>query len=169
MDFAKECLYDTNWQMLRVNLLSENNDYGGWWSDFGAPRNADIILNYVYEHRPGSPEFAVRVWRALNLLNAVLLGYGERVDKPTTWESVRRVRDDMSLLHEKYPLPANFAWNWNDQADLLRMRKLKDLSILLLDLRARSRRAKRKKGTVKFRPELIKYISLIEAAIRAKS
>jgi len=158
MDFARECLYDVRWQILRVNLLAENNDYGGWWSDFGAERNCDIVLNYAFEPGLQPKEQALRFWRCLNLLNAVLLSYSDLADKPATWRGVQQLRELLSQKHQDHPLPTAL-WNWGEQAQVAEAARLRELNMVHKDLQSR---------TLKYRPELIRFLTIIEAAIRTK-
>jgi hypothetical protein len=61
----KLTLYDVKWQALRVGLL------GNWTSYEGAVKNLERLTNYIEEQNTSISS----LWRVLNLLNAVRMGY----------------------------------------------------------------------------------------------
>lgn len=65
MDYGKECLYDVEWQCLRVSLLSKS----------GTQEWTEALKQYVSS---GDWDRGERVWRVVNLCNATLLAYGSR-------------------------------------------------------------------------------------------
>jgi hypothetical protein len=93
----KQILYDVEWQILRTQLLSKNNYTGGWASTSGASINLERLNNYL----GGNPNL-VKVWRVLNLLDAVRMGYSgqQRIGSPQD-KLVKRQRDKLSKIYKK--------------------------------------------------------------------
>ena len=93
----KQILYDVEWQILRTQLLAKNNARGGWASVFGAFCNLQRLKNYLGE----KPTLA-RVWRVLNLLDAVRMGYsGQRRTGSFQDKQVKKERERLSKLYSK--------------------------------------------------------------------
>jgi len=65
---SKACLYNVQWQELRVSLLRY------WVSEQGARRNI-AALEYYLSYESSIDERATRLWRVVNLLNAVRMSY----------------------------------------------------------------------------------------------
>lgn len=72
--YNKEVLYDIEWQVLRVSLLKQYNNYGGWSEESGILKNIDKLRAY-FTAADMEDEAARRCWRCMNLLAAVMLGY----------------------------------------------------------------------------------------------
>jgi len=81
---SKLVLYNVDWQMLRVSLLSEENDYGGWGNIDGVSKNIVKLQGYIYDV-PDNQERFNRLFRVNNLLAGVRLGYAQQsVEKFTS-------------------------------------------------------------------------------------
>lgn len=63
----KQCLYNVEWQALRVSML------GDWTTYEGTKRNLEKVRFYLDRKYPNIT--ITHVWRVLNLLNAVRMGY----------------------------------------------------------------------------------------------
>jgi len=74
---SKLVLYDVDWQMLRVSLLSEENNYGGWGNIDGVKKNISKLINYQ-DSSPNDQELFNRLFRINNLLAGVRLGYAQQ-------------------------------------------------------------------------------------------
>jgi hypothetical protein len=72
---SKLSLYDVEWQCLRVSLLAKYRPDGGWATVKGTSHNLADLEVYVGGVHPTD---VTKVWRVLNLLAAVLLGYGSK-------------------------------------------------------------------------------------------
>lgn len=67
-------LYDAQWQKLRISTLKDFQDggLGGWTTDVGTQRNFHVLGRYV--DAATGQEKVVRMWRVLNMLDAVRMG-----------------------------------------------------------------------------------------------
>lgn len=75
---GRPLLYDVGWQLLRVSLLARNNDTGGFQTLEGCEANISRLQEYLRSSSTPQEAFH-RTWRILNLLNATLLGFGQRM------------------------------------------------------------------------------------------
>jgi hypothetical protein len=66
----KLCIYDVNWQILRVRLLARNNTWGGWDSP---DMNIKVLNEYL-----GDYDNITKLYRVINLLGGVRRGFGQR-------------------------------------------------------------------------------------------
>jgi hypothetical protein len=117
VDPKRECLYDVDWQLLRVELLSK------WHTD--PEGNVRQLLKYMAEGRTQTDyEQFIRTWRCLNLLRAVPLGDNKQVRRVLlkarrgfeikynkyigygrrfrTWDWTK-VRDELQVLYDHWP------------------------------------------------------------------
>lgn len=161
MKYMRECLYDVEWQKIRMSCL------GGWNADAKEVGvNLKTVTNYALmgaDHL----ERPVRYWRVLNLLNAVLLAYSQRqIDvNNTAVMAVRDAANYFSDLHEKHPIPTvvgQKGWDWDKVADDLARADKRFLSRLLVNLQHRAKTAVyRRHDPEVTRPELMLFIELI--------
>lgn len=170
-DYQKACLYDVEWQALRVSMLDGNNSYGGWSNMYGAETNLRRLSEYCDEVKESGDlkEYSRRIWRALNLINAVLLGYGNRKEvadiahylrtKPQGYYSRMWDKLKTNLRHE--------TWDWDKVGkDLIRLRKNnKELwGAIYINLQKRVKTSIKRNGGLQHRSELEKFIELMEAS-----
>ena len=72
MNPYRQCLYDPEWQALRVSLLHK-------WCRHPGVEDALKAL-FLYMSRSPADEMHTRAWRILNLLNATIMGYrGQKI------------------------------------------------------------------------------------------
>lgn len=164
MDYRKECLYDVRWQTLRVSLQGRNNDTGGWGTMNGVEQNIRQLNRYLGASALDKDEFTRSTWRVLNLLNAVLLGYGKKRD--TTYSAVKKYQETHSRIYAKYRYDLDKLANWNWEAvavdlELISWRDPESFIKIMEDMQRRVKSAERKNG-MDHRPELAKFLGLIE-------
>ena len=102
MRYAKECLYDVNWQTLRVAMLGHSGSM--YWED--------SLREYAGD---GSDADATeRAWRVLNLCNATLLAYGSRSDfEDGRRQCVKKLQSDMQSMGA---IVFRSNWDWDKVA-----------------------------------------------------
>lgn len=92
----KMALYDVAWQAMRVSFL------GKWNTPEGAADNLARLIKYIEHAHNGTDgdEVLSRLWRGLNLLNAVRMGYsGQGLTGSDMDQSVVRVRNMISKFY----------------------------------------------------------------------
>lgn len=165
MRYDRECLYDVPWQLLRLQMV------GGWTMRSGISTNLERLSVYVDLGFIGknSPE---RIWRALNCLNAVLLGYGQGAalgrDPPDTKPLVVASRDLLSLEHQERPLDTLKKWDWELVRNDMQMPTwtYSDLRYLRTNLQRRLTSARRRKVDPKVtRPELVRFLDMLNTEL----
>ena len=158
MTLHKEILYDVKWQSLRVTLL------GNFGTFEGVKLNVSKMETYIRGTKDDI-EKGRRLWRVLNLLNAVRMGYngqklvGTRMDKFITMyrDHVQEVRKDYMYIGEE--------WDWDKVEKDIKQTDKFTLKEIHKNLMARTKMAKYKVGSTKFRPELMKFMGLLEKEI----
>lgn len=195
----KSVLYRPSWQRLRVSCLSKNNALGGFTTTTGTTDNLNRLNNYIEDANPTNPsngietpayvtqecvrmkftleqEYACRVWRVLNMMNATHMGFsgqglkgspmdravvefrdliqpgynGNVVDRATTkwdWDVVQFELEEL-WRNERYWFDA--IWD-----DLYRRQKV-----------ATKRRRKEGDLVTNTRPELIRFVDIMERVNR---
>ena len=168
MNNQKAVLYDVEWQTLRVNTLTQNNEYGGWNTVEGVKENVNKLSTYILNTRD-KQEYFYRLWRVLNMLNAVRMGYSGTKQVDTTQDNlVKAFRDDVSQeYHKRVDDGMQFdSWDWELVAKNLTMLKQKspeDFNKIYKNLTGRRNTTEKNRGTLSFRPELVKFIELMDA------
>lgn len=132
MSNIKRVLYRPSWQKLRVSCLAENNQLGGFNTDVGTQDNLQRLNNYLIDASDVNnvpdyvaqenlrmnitleQEYACRVWRVLNMLNAVRMGYqGQRKGGSPMDVAVGEFRDAIQPQHQGgLVAQAEDRWNW---------------------------------------------------------
>lgn len=161
--YAKQVLYDVQWQRLRVSLL------GKWGRPDSTVAAIDILREYIR-----TPPYGVKVWRCLNLLNAVLLGY-RGGSKHYCWsivhEAREKFRDVRWTMYPNLETGELLVWSWDKVIADLNWVPEKELALIQQNLRARIRSAQQKaKGKsgynpqlrIHTRPELVKFLMLVD-------
>lgn len=173
MHVHKLCLYNFDWQILRVGLNFTNAD------------NVQVTVKKLEEYleSPLSEDDTRlnRLWRILNLLNATMMGYrGQRKrfsDKPERIEMLDMleaiITSYRSIIQQEYQLFKEKEFHWDYAAELERL-KSASLDNLLSVRESLGKRRKfatdKKKVDVKqTRPELVTYIDMLDVAIRHKA
>lgn len=195
----RKVLYRPSWQRLRVSFLSENNPFGGFTSIVGTDDNLRRLNNYIFDafsktnEMAAAPayvqaecarmkmalneEFACRVWRGINLLNATHMGFsgmglvGSEMDK-----EVVAYRDVLQSYYSTSDVQRSEAnWNWDvvqfELEELWRnerywFTKIYE-SLTKRNKTATKRRARTGGPQVDAtRPELQKFLAIMEAVNR---
>lgn len=153
-------LYDVEWQIVRVNML-------GTWNKMATARKNYAALRSYYEKAVGGQEEKRRLWRIVNYLNAVRMGYsgqlmyGSDVDKLLVVER--------KFFQEEYAAVDNVAigkWDWDKVKTDLRYLVALDLKMFNaiynnLDLRRKT--TIKRRGDLDHRNELVIMLGLMEA------
>lgn len=162
--FLRSCLYDPYWQQLRVSFLGTFGDIDT------CQRSIQRLDKYIAGARAGldDSERALRNWRALNLLNAVLLGFGNKsIYSRALRQVVIDARDRYTLAHKEFTrvlaVREREGWDWN-----LVAAGLKELSDDVLwqiwnNLKKRVYTANRRKQGMTYRPELQIFLDYLKA------
>lgn len=173
--FAKEIIYDVEWQKLRVSLLDQYNQTGGFTTVDSTKIN-DAILQEYLEGGETEVEGAFRTFRVLNLWAAVMLG---------TCNNNRPVMNHIKRNHEKLSVRyresgwkeiiggtfnnEQLSWDWDKvKRDLETLYKeeenwFNNIRVNLFTRVATAQRKERLKiGGMQFRKELEYFLSLME-------
>lgn len=129
LDVHKLCFYDCEWQSLRVSLL------GSWATLDGVKSNLQRLTSYLKT----SPPTTTRLWRVLNLLNAVIMGYnGQQRGDSSVAKVVIEYRDKISLSFKASKLkngdkidvdpPDKIRREWNALPTDVQVKIVKDLT-----------------------------------------
>jgi hypothetical protein len=167
---VREVLYDVQWQRLRISLLQARRDDGGWSSREGMEDNLRQLGDYIHKVDHGTTwndreELELRRYRVNNALNAVVMGYnGQKADQSLIAD-VRKWRQEWAVVTKKnFVIVHARTWNWDVQ-----LRQLitffredhEEFRFLQENLLRRSGN-----GTQKTRPELYKFLDLMQTAAR---
>lgn len=174
MSGFKKVLYEPAWQKLRVSCLAEYSDIGGFTTREGVEANLSKLLAYINDHDIDSIERAVRIWRVLNLLNAVLMGYsGQGMRNTILNVLVNDCRDFVQKLHNSALVQkAADLWSWEDVARELQVMYDEDLIWFgriranlknRVDVAEERRRRKGKNDVGVTREELLKFVDMMDA------
>jgi len=165
MEYHRECLYNVEWQKLRMSLL------GSWRSNIQDTTASITALRQYTSY--GSAYYSERVWRVLNLLNAVLLSYAQIAKKvrpastsvgQDTIEVVTSWRDHFSKEHAAHPLPKDAKWDWSTVAEDIKKADKIFIARLKANLGRRRKTALyRGKDPSVTRPELTIFLQMLEA------
>lgn len=89
-------LYETKWQLIRIGCLAVNQQYGGWTSDRGTEENIKVLKDYALSPPVSIHEKQYRIYRCLNLCNAVRMGYsGQGVFDSDRSEAVKKFQAEL--------------------------------------------------------------------------
>ena len=156
----KDILYDVNWQRLRVSLL------GKFVTPEGMKDNLNRLDQYIKEASDPQETFH-RLWRAVNLLNAVRMGfsgmdlYGSKQDKflliqRAVWAQQYKAMQKRGFTHK--------ALNWVDVKDNLKELHRVDpdqFNLIRKNLVQRTKQGIKKAGSLDYRSELVKFLSIM--------
>lgn len=158
MNVSKAVLYSVQWQKLRVSLLGNFNH------EEGVKVNICKISNYIQETILDEIETARRLWRAINLLNAVRMGYhGQGLVGTMMDKHIISYRDKLQALRKNYSDLGQ--WDWNDvERDLYFLKALdtNTYNKIYNNLQSRVKMAHYKVGTMDNRSELAKFLSYFD-------
>jgi len=160
MNYSRECMYDVEWQKLRCRML------GKWQSEPGVKQCLSMIDHYWSRAEEGKAE---RVWRCLNLLNAVKLGWAQGHGAPTdiALALVGEASTCLSRVYGNLGHEMASDWNWGKvRTDLMTLDRFV-LHSIRTDLVRRAASAKRRfdgdEDKVRLhRPELVFFLELLD-------
>jgi hypothetical protein len=124
-------------------MLSANNDYGGWWSYEGVVTNIKTCSDYIDEV---DGFYDVRSWRVKNLLNATLLGYGNRADVDLQWREIVRGFRDRINFDSAFVKEADETWDWEEVWQDVRRMSDADRKMVLDNLKKRVKTSAKRNG-----------------------
>lgn len=171
MTTQKMSLYRFDWQILRVNL------------DFHTPESTAASLLKIHEYLDKPLEdydtADNKLYRVLNMLNAVLMGQNGQKKRVTTDEQlakiglkdgfVRELRDKVGEWYHANKIH-KFAWDEELERENIRKHSAEEIKQVMDNLKKRSKFAteSKKVNVYKTRPELVKYIVMLEQEWKAK-
>ena len=98
MNSQRLTLYDVEWQILRVNLLKGNQKGGG---GFTTPEGTKANITRLKTYLGKSPSVD-KLWRVLNLLNAVRMGNSGQGKAGSDHDNaIKDYRDEVQVLYNK--------------------------------------------------------------------
>lgn len=154
MNYLKECLYDLEWQILRVNLSFKDYD--------STKKSINKLIDY-HKNASNKEEYGIRAWRILNLLNAVRMGFsGQRKFNSEESNLVKKEREQFQYAYRNSFLPKS--WNWDRVKKDIKNANKKDLNKVYSNLKIRKEKSE-KKGTIHCRPELVKFLKFFESVV----
>jgi hypothetical protein len=174
----RKVLYRPSWQALRVSMLGEYEAAGGWNTFTGAGNNVKRLKHYVifsdfaYEaHTMGYAwefEKSIRLYRVINCLNAVRMGYsGQGLQGSNVDKLVRQTRDDFQAMQTTmyYKHIELAVQNWKDsiiKAELEVLRKQDPQHFFAVEKNLKSRLVNaRKRPSTTVRPELESFLKMM--------
>ena len=153
MMYSRECLYDVQWQQIRVSML------GTWTSMANVKANIHTLWRYL---ETGEDVYE-RATRCSNYMAAILLGYG---NKPEWVEQKRLVKQAHSTFIYSLSSPQSAEdWDWEKVALDLSNIQRHFLTACWADLRKRIYTSTKRTGGTQHRPELMKFVGLLQAEL----
>lgn len=163
MKVQKLALYNIEWQTLRVNLTFNTFN--------GIQASCDILEDYYSAPLEGYDTEDNKLWRIINLLNAVCMGLSgqvkvarddQRVTEVTTW--IEYVQERRKMYQDRYHAGQKvFKWGEELERGSISVTDTSNLLAVYKSLTKRKHFAKETKGMPvdKTRPELLRYINMI--------
>lgn len=171
MQIQKMCLYDFDWQLLRVNLAFSTVE-----ETRASIEILDEYLELAFDEEVET--FANRHWRVLNLLNATLMGFNGSLKIAKSSAVLQRTEKKMELITEfrsslqdaYHSRPKVFMWSLDVQREKLESAAVPDILKVYYSLGKRKKFASeyKKMPVQTTRPELLRYIRLIEEVLEAR-
>lgn len=153
MMYSRECLYDVQWQQLRVSML------GTWTSVANVKHNVYVLRRYLET----GEDLHERATRCSNYMAAILLGYG---NKPEWAEQKTFVKSAHGMFVRFMDSPqASEKWDWEKVALDLGNIQRHFLTACWADLRKRIYTSTKRTGGTQHRPELMKFVGLLQAEL----
>jgi len=157
---AKENLYNVEWQKIRVSLLSY------FPTVEGTKRNINILQTYLKSPKDDYDEY-LKLWRVINLLNAVRMGYsGQGIADSEQDDLIVDFRSGLQTRYQELKqngLTFKHA-DWTQiKTDLEELYKSDKASFdkIYENLNKRIDFSMKKIGTVKFRDSLVRFVGLM--------
>lgn len=160
-DKFKEVLYEPKWQALRVSLLSRNNAEGGFGSIAGTKSNLKRLDAYI--SAASGQEKHNRLWRVLNLLNAVRMGFsGQKAAGSDRDDAVVTFRNSVQKMYNESRKKFDVSPPGEDEVrKQLKGMSEEDRKKIRTDLVKRQKTSNYSKN----RPELHKFVKTVEEYI----
>lgn len=155
-------MYDTEWQALRVQLVRENSVRGGWLTPEGTNKNIELLRHYLNTAETKS-ERHLRLWRILNALNAIRMGYsGLNKFHGTCSSLVAKYREEISAEYKeiKYPLSLPQGQETYRAKIVANMSLFPETTLLSI---LRNLQNRRRSHAATARPELDWFLDVIES------
>lgn len=162
MSYAKANLYDIYWQALRASLLTK------FVTEDGMKDNLEKLDAYRLKSVPGTYGRFIRLWRIINLLNGVRMGFHgmKLVDTPVDMMLLAfrsNMQKEYQNLKKAYSFkPVDWIKVENDVKSFKRANPVLYKEVFD-NLSKRIDFAKLKTGTLSFRNELVRFVSLMQA------
>jgi hypothetical protein len=157
-DSRKQILYEVPWQVLRVSLLAQNSEQGGWGTLKGTQHNISVLRKYISQDSSS----VARVWRVLNLLAAVRMGFsGAKKTGSQKDMLVQKFQQDLSDYYHKVLKELPITDELLSEEDVVKQivaAKVQDLRSVYANLFVRWD----KHRASEHRSELRQFLSLIE-------
>jgi hypothetical protein len=158
MMYDRECLYNVEWQKLRVSLL------GTWTTLANVKMNVYVLRRY---HESGEDRYE-RATRCSNYLSAILLGYGSKAEfvEQATWCASAQ---KMFAGFRAHVSQLNAGWDWVQVKDDLHNKATStELKAIRANLTKRIYTSTKRTGGTQHRPELMKFVGMLDSEIAGR-
>ena len=158
MRYERECLYDVEWQRIRVEML------GTWDTLPKAKINVYVLRRYL---EADGPTLYERALRCSNYMAAIMLGYGNREQFAECYAFVSSAQK----MFAGYAAAVNLArasphsmlvWDWAKVRNDLLGAKADFLKACNDNLKKRIYTSTKRTGGTQHRPELMKFIGMLQ-------
>lgn len=152
-------LYDVEWQILRVNML------GTWGMVSSARTNYDVLTEY-YHKAVESHEAKRRLWRIVNYLNAVRMGYSGQKMYGSDVDNL--LVEKRKFFQDEYALVANVdigIWDWEKVEEDFRCLVSLDIETFNRihdNLNLRRAATLKRRGDLDYRNELVICLTIMD-------
>lgn len=98
MDTMRMQVYNARWQIIRASML------GTWTMLSSTVKNIEELQAYIDEAAAGSSEKAARLYRVINYMNAIRMGFhGQKMVGCYADEHVTEFRNKLQLIRDAMP------------------------------------------------------------------
>ena len=153
--YARECLYDVNWQDIRVKML------GSWTTPSNCLLNIAELSKYCEQ---GNDRWE-RYTRCTNYFAAILLGFGSKPDFAESARVVKSAHNAFSGLLAQHK-PSATEWNWAKVEADLKLAPKPMLKAIQDNLKRRIYTSTKRTGGTQFRPELMKFYGYLSEQLK---
>lgn len=156
MMYDRECLYDVEWQRIRICML------GTWDTPEHVRKNITDLMMYCDDamELSNAGDLHERIVRCTNYFAAILLGYGSK----TMFEKERELVKNAHTLFMRRMVPSTkTSWDWTQVEHDLRKADYTFLKALWNNLQKRVYTSTKRTGGTQHRPELMKFLGLLQS------
>lgn len=158
--YDRECLYDVDWQCIRVNNL------GSWDTVAHVTENIANLREYCrFAANQVNGDHYERVVRCTNYYAAILLGYGSK----TMFDEQRKL---VKAAHTEFmatmPRWQRKDWDWSKVEKDLRSVTVVQLLAIWKNLQRRIYTSTKRTGGTQHRPELMKFVGLLRTELATR-